>query len=316
MKLFKRDRTPVASDISAWRRRSSVVRLLLVDDDEDDAKAFREHLNALAGADVHVDWAPPYEDGLEALMVGPYDICIVDYQLGPSDGVELVRAARNKGWRKPVLMLTGQRDRSVDLAAMDAGATDFLVKEDIDAEKLERSLRYAVALGDAYEQLAAVNDVGKILTEQGPTPEALDQVLGLVVDAFRHDKASIYFLENDRLILAAQRGYPHTARVLDPGTARLDRVIRGRRAVLVPNHTVDPDDRSPDDPMEFCVPLNAEGEVFGILNVAMDPKVGAAEHSGILTIADRIAVALALNRAMRSRSSMRAETLLDGRGNL
>jgi FixJ family two-component response regulator len=52
-------------------------------------------------------------------------------------------------------MLTGRRDRATDLAAMDAGATDFLLKGGTDAALLDRTLRYAIsqaAMVSALEQ--------------------------------------------------------------------------------------------------------------------------------------------------------------------
>ena len=313
MRLFAKARPAnrVASDLAAWRPHSTVVRVLLIDDDEDEAMLLRGNLDAIAGSDFKLDWASTYSDGLSALERDRYDLCLVDYQLGAMDGVELVREARARGWRKPMIMLTGQRDRSIDLAAMEAGATDFLVKGQTDPVLLERSLRYAVSLGDAtealrrsYEQLAALDEIGKVLAEEGPTPEALDRAVELVVEAFGHPRASMYLVDGDRLTLAAQRGYRHVAETLDPASARLARVLHARRPTLIPNHTVAADQRSANDPMELCVPLNAADQVFGILNVAVDSRhLGQTEQRGILAIADRVAVALALNRALRSRSA-------------
>ena len=40
--------------------------------------------------------------------------------------------------------MTGQADRELDFAAMQAGAADYLIKGQIDAAGLERVLRYAL----------------------------------------------------------------------------------------------------------------------------------------------------------------------------
>ena len=51
-----------------------------------------------------------------------------------------------------MILLTGQGDREVDLAAMEAGAADFLNKSQMTADLLERAIRYAVAQRKAEDQ--------------------------------------------------------------------------------------------------------------------------------------------------------------------
>ena len=55
-----------------------------------------------------------------------------------------MREALAGGCRAPLILLTGQGDREVDLEAMKAGAADYLIKGQIDAPLLERTIRYAV----------------------------------------------------------------------------------------------------------------------------------------------------------------------------
>lgn len=63
------------------------------------------------------------------------------------------------------------------------------------------------------------------------------------------------------------------------------------------------DGRTADDPMELCLPLIAEGRCLGILNVAFDEEVSGQDlQRGLYVIADRLAVGIALNRAVRGRS--------------
>ena len=81
-------------------------------------------------------------------------------------------------------MLTGERGREVDIAAMEAGASDFLLKGKSDAQLVERTIRYAVthaqamaALRRSYRQVAGIEEVGRHLSRSGPTPEALEEIL-------------------------------------------------------------------------------------------------------------------------------------------
>ena len=93
------------------------------------------------------------------------------------------------------------------------------------------------------------------------------------------------------------------AQRLDARGGRLARVIASGRSHTLPNVTVDPDRRTADDPMELCVPFMAEGQCLGILNVAWDEDASGQDlQRGLHVIADRLAVGIALNRAVRGRS--------------
>lgn len=100
-----------------------------------------------------VDWTDTYEDGLKKLLQGDYSVCLLDYQLGPRDGLMLLREAIAAGCRVPVIFLTAEKDEKIDLAAMEAGALDYLIKGEINTRTLERTLRYAVKLSDTMEAL-------------------------------------------------------------------------------------------------------------------------------------------------------------------
>lgn len=73
-----------------------------------------------------------------------YDIFLIDYSLGEKTGIDLIDEIQNKDRDIPVIILTGHDDYSIDLVSMKKGVSDFLVKSKIDAEKLERSIRYAI----------------------------------------------------------------------------------------------------------------------------------------------------------------------------
>ncbi|MCB0066623.1 MAG: hypothetical protein KDD77_05705, partial [Caldilineaceae bacterium] len=54
-----------------------------------------------------------------------------------------------------MILMTGQGDHSIDLLAMQAGAVDYLVKGEVDAAMLERSLRYALERSHIMQALIA-----------------------------------------------------------------------------------------------------------------------------------------------------------------
>jgi PAS domain S-box-containing protein len=120
------------------------LSVLLIDDDEDDFLFTRTLLQEASVNPIRVDWAQTYERGLSSLLESAHDIALIDYRLGEDNGVELLRTARARGCTTPLIMLTGDSDSRVDHDAMAAGADDYLVKGQVTAPLLERSLRYAL----------------------------------------------------------------------------------------------------------------------------------------------------------------------------
>ncbi|MGI8432077.1 MAG: ATP-binding protein, partial [Chthoniobacterales bacterium] len=120
------------------------LRVLLIEDDPDDYLLTTELLAEIPGSKIAFEWATDYETGLAALNRCEHDACLLDYRLGRRDGLILLREALNLGCKAPVILLTGEGDRDLALKALDAGAADYLVKGEIDAVALERSIRYAM----------------------------------------------------------------------------------------------------------------------------------------------------------------------------
>lgn len=68
----------------------------------------------------------------------------VDYFLGVKTGLDLLKEAIQQDCDVPFILLTGKGNYSIDLEAMQSGASDYLVKKELTTEILERSIRYAI----------------------------------------------------------------------------------------------------------------------------------------------------------------------------
>jgi signal transduction histidine kinase len=117
---------------------------LLVDDDEDDYFLTQDLLRDIPDSRFELVWISDPDVALEAICRKEFDLCLVDYRLGKTDGLSLLRTAIEQGCRVPIILLTGQGERVIDLHAMRAGAADFLEKSRLDAALLERSIRYSL----------------------------------------------------------------------------------------------------------------------------------------------------------------------------
>lgn len=126
------------------------LSILLVDDDEDDYCLTRAVLSEVYGENAEIERVSGFERARAAILSGRHRLCLMDYQLGARTGLELLREVVAQGCRTPIILLTGNDDRNVDVEAMEAGAADYLVKGQFGANLLERSIRYA--LGFAVER--------------------------------------------------------------------------------------------------------------------------------------------------------------------
>lgn len=120
------------------------VKLLIIDDDEDDFLLVKDLLEDISQTCI-LDWASTYEEGQQLLTEDKHDLCLMDYQLGARDGIELLKFANEVGFSGPVILLTGMHQVEVDRQALQAGAVDYLVKSKLNAEQLARAIRYALA---------------------------------------------------------------------------------------------------------------------------------------------------------------------------
>jgi two-component system CheB/CheR fusion protein len=129
---------------SPERREEPSLRVLLVEDDENDYLLTRELLAKATGHRFDLEWVASYEAAREALRRDSHDVYLFGHLLGRRNGLELLAEAVSRQCRAPVILLTGQDEREVDIEAMKAGAADYLVKGRIDAALLDRSIRYAI----------------------------------------------------------------------------------------------------------------------------------------------------------------------------
>jgi PAS domain S-box-containing protein len=133
-----------------------MIKVLLIEDDEDDYILTRDLLSEIRSGKYELDWAPSYEAGLKVAGMLEHHVCLVDYRLGERSGVQLIREARELGITTPMVLLTGQGNHDVDVEAIEAGATDYLIKDETQASRLERTIRYAVQLNTERKQAALV----------------------------------------------------------------------------------------------------------------------------------------------------------------
>ena len=120
----------------------SLSGVLLVEDDEGDAILIRECLREAGLAEDDLTWCRTVAEGVEALADRPSCV-LLDLGLPDAEGLSALHTIVAEVTATPVIVLTG-RQTSVGVDAVAAGAQDYLIKDDLTPELLDRTIRYAV----------------------------------------------------------------------------------------------------------------------------------------------------------------------------
>ncbi len=134
------------------------LSILLIEDDEDDYLIIKKLFSRIRDLHCNVNWVSSYSKALQCIDDSDQDVYLIDYRLGDGSGLDLLRKVRETGCDKPIIILTGQGDRDVDVDAMEAGASDYLVKDELNAQILERSIRYAINISQTINRLRNARD--------------------------------------------------------------------------------------------------------------------------------------------------------------
>ena len=119
--------------------------LLLVEDNPADADDVKEMLAAAGEEEFEVVHAAKLADALKILEEQCVDVVLLDLRLSDAQGTDGVTALLNTSKDIPVVVLTGMDDETLALKCIDAGAQDYLNKNELQPALLRRTIGYAVA---------------------------------------------------------------------------------------------------------------------------------------------------------------------------
>lgn len=260
----------------------ALVRLLIVDDDEDDYILARDLLADIETIKVELQWACDYDQALHLFRQNIFDVCLLDFRLGEYTALDLLPVFLEIDPIMPIIILTGQDDLQTDLNVMDAGASDYLIKKDLNTPLLERAIRYALkrrqsmtALRDSQRELSAYVERLTLLQQiEAELSDVLDvdHVAMMALDtAVRISSADIAFF-----VLTTEDGDYSILRQIGAARERIApdgvvaRVLKTGQAAFLPDVTQDPDyvPANPNTRAQITVPLRVDEEtVIGALNL-------------------------------------------------
>ncbi|SEW03095.1 bacterio-opsin activator domain-containing protein [Natrinema salifodinae] len=157
------------------------LRILLIEDNPGDARLIQEMLKGTeelaqrvspseaTGQTPEITRESRLEAGLDAISSESTDIVLLDLNLPDSEGLETLESVHEETSETPIVVLTGVRDQQVGVQAIQRGAQDFLVKDEVTSELLVRTIHHAIERArqqrerrQQREQLEALNRLNRI----------------------------------------------------------------------------------------------------------------------------------------------------------
>jgi len=135
---------------------NKLINILMIDDNRYDFELIEEYLSE-AEDDIIITHASTYDKGMAQISNKKFDLYLLDYKLNMDDGLLFLKELREKKNTIPVIMLSGWGNKDTDIMAMKLGADDYLDKETITPELLERSIRYTLEKHSSFRKILQIN---------------------------------------------------------------------------------------------------------------------------------------------------------------
>lgn len=144
------------------------LSLLVIDDDELDRAAILRNLGRTNNK-FEISIASSAVEGLRLASEKKFDAILLDYFLPDINGLGVLHSLRAETMHNSaVIMLSRHEDELIAEKCLDAGAQDFLLKDEVTSRSLNRALRQAKQRYSLAEALKQSNEQLRILSECDP----------------------------------------------------------------------------------------------------------------------------------------------------
>ncbi len=152
------------------------IKILLIEDNLDYAQLIKRILTKKSPDSMNVEHHDTFAGGFGRAQKGELDLILLDLDLPDSGNIDTLQAIK-EATEVPIIVLTGTDDENLALRAVQMGAQDYLMKGQVDARLLVRSIRYAIERKKADDALKNTEERFKLMIEN-----VLDLITILDVD--------------------------------------------------------------------------------------------------------------------------------------
>jgi DNA-binding response OmpR family regulator len=123
---------------------SQAIKVLLVEHDSNYAAHIERVIGEQENSLIQLERTEWLDVASHRIRKGRVDAVLLDISLPETSGVEIFRAIHHAGPRVPVLILTDLDDETMACQLLREGAQDYLLKHTLNAQRISRSVRFAV----------------------------------------------------------------------------------------------------------------------------------------------------------------------------
>ena len=140
------------------------LNILLIEDNVDYAQLIKRILSKKTTCSMDVHHCDTFASGYERASSGGIDLVLLDLDLPDSGNINTLLAI-SEVTDVPIIVLTGSDDESMAIKAVQMGAQDYLMKGQVDARLLVRSIMYAIERKKAEDAVKQTEERFKLLIE-------------------------------------------------------------------------------------------------------------------------------------------------------
>jgi len=276
------------------------LRVLMVEDSEDDAVLVSRELKR-SGFGIDFERVDTPEDMWSALNHKNWDIVVADYSMPRFNGLAALALLQQSGLDLPFVIVSGTIGEEVAVAAMKAGAHDYVMKDKLarlgpavrrelhEAEvrnaRREAENRNVELYQETLQQsskLAALLEIGQDISAILDLEKVLARIASHAKELLDSDDSDVYLLQPDGKTLRAIVSLGDYAEQMESTPLQVGEGIVGHVAMMGVPEIVDQtefDERAvyiPGTPHEshclMCAPLVARGEIIGVMALARNGR--------------------------------------------
>ena len=132
---------------------NKLVKVLLIEDNSADARFISEMFKEIKTPEYELTHVKRLDEGLKFLNNDSYDVLLLDLSLPDSTGLSTFEKAHEHDPELPIVILSGLDDEEIAVKAVREGAQDYLMKGEVSARLLSRSINYAIERYKSEQEL-------------------------------------------------------------------------------------------------------------------------------------------------------------------
>ncbi|KLN61866.1 hypothetical protein WH96_06190 [Kiloniella spongiae] len=212
------------------------LNILLLEDEQEQNLLVKSCLKQAFHDNHRYDKVTSLITGVEKIKLENYDLVLLDYKSTGKDGIEFVNHVINElKIMVPIIFLSDENNREADLKAMESGAQDFLLKQELTPYSIEMAIRYSLKHKKAEEhiQYLAYHDALTGLPNKNLLIDRLERTL---IRFSRHQRHSaLLFLDLDSFkIINDSLGHSVGDNLLIEVSKRLSSILKETASVARP----------------------------------------------------------------------------------